>query len=74
MSNFYVFIDYAALEKFRALLHLRRIKKNIWGEAKVIARCYFAVIFLMKNFGSACEISLFNPLEFHQAEKMSKSN
>ena len=37
---------------------------NIQGGAKVITRCSFGVIFLMKNFDSACEISLLNPSEF----------
>ena len=42
----------------------RDIRRKIQGGAKVITRCSFAVIFVMKNFGSACEMSLFNPLEF----------
>ena len=37
--------------------------KSLCNGAKVITRCSFAV-FLMTNFASACEISLFNPLEF----------
>ena len=31
---------------------------DLQGGGKVIIRCSFVVIFLKKNFGSACEISL----------------
>ena len=52
---------------FKKIENINRIyylNLNVQSGANIIIPCSFVVIFLMKNFDPACEISLFNPLEF----------
>ena len=51
LCNSYLFFVFDFFERYR-------VGQKKWSDV------FLLLFFLMKNFGCACEISLFNPLEF----------